>query len=216
MPLLLLDLDDTLVSRQRVFAGWAFEFAQAFRGEADLVEWLIQEDAGGNRLRTDFWAAISARLSLQESPSQLAAAWPATFGSRYSLDDQTRSAMDRARAAGWKLGLVTNGGAAAQEAKIQATGLRDLLDTICISEIERVSKPDPLMFVRAAQRCGVPLAGGWMIGDNPITDITGSHAAGLSSGWVSGADEDWPAQLPPPTLRFTTVAEAITTVINLE
>lgn len=209
MALLLLDLDDTLVSRRKVFMSWARDYAAQYPNDPDLPSWLAEQDADGLRSRQDFWQDVRDRLELTQPVSVLRDQWPAVFGARYRLDPSTRLALTRARAAGWRIGVVTNGGVAGQEAKIAATGLSALVDGICISDREGVAKPDHRIFERAAALCECTLSDGWMIGDNPELDIQGAHGAGLRSVWIAPRGREWPAELPPPTLRAPTVSEAV-------
>jgi putative hydrolase of the HAD superfamily len=50
--------------------------------------------------------------------------------------------------------------------------------------------------------------GGWMVGDNPVTDIVGASAAGLSTAWVAGACE-WTDGLHEPHVVVSSAVEAI-------
>ena len=79
-----------------------------------------------------------------------------------------------------KIGIITNGGIAAQESKIHRLGLAPLMDTVLISEREGVRKPDAAIFERALVRLGVDAASAWFVG---ITTHTGAHEAGLTAVW---------------------------------
>ncbi|MEV7913960.1 HAD family hydrolase [Streptomyces griseus] len=92
------------------------------------------------------------------------------------------------RASGWMLGIAANGAIATQKAKLRATGLVPPFDAVTISEAVGPRKPQRALFEAAAAACGVPLtAGGWIVGDNPDTDMAGARAAGLRTVWVAGA-----------------------------
>ncbi|MFF3852896.1 HAD family hydrolase [Micromonospora sp. NPDC002575] len=65
------------------------------------------------------------------------------------------------------------------------------------------------IFEAAAHGCGLDLrAGGWAIGDNPVLDVEGGRAAGLSTAWVSRG-KDWPAELAPPDRTVPDVVAAV-------
>lgn len=49
----------------------------------------------------------------------------------------------------------------------RAAGLDELVDAVCISGAVGVREPERRIFEPAAERAGVPLEDGWMIGDNP-------------------------------------------------
>jgi len=72
-------------------------------------------------------------------------------------------------------------------------------------------KPDPGIFHVAAARCGQPLIGGWMTGDNPDTDITGAHGVGLRTLWIA-AGRTWTHDAPPAE---HSVDNALAAIIHL-
>jgi len=73
---------------------------------------------------------------------------------------------------------------ATQQAVLDHTGLTEHIDGWCISEAERVRKPNSEIFWRAARRCGGDTARGWMVGDHPAADIEGGRQAGLRTIWI--------------------------------
>ncbi|WP_141726167.1 HAD family hydrolase, partial [Actinacidiphila rubida] len=102
------------------------------------------------------------------------------------------------RAAGWRVGVATNGGADIQWAKLRATGIADHVDGAFVSGEADALKPEVRHFALAAARCGAALGdGGWMVGDNPVNDIGGGHSAGLRTVWVDNG-RPWAPQAPEP------------------
>jgi putative hydrolase of the HAD superfamily len=94
-------------------------------------------------------------------------------------------------AAGWRVGIVTNGMADNQLGKLHRTGLANAVDGYAVSGVEGIRKPETGLFEIAAQRCGTSLAaGGWMVGDNLIADIEGAQTAGLRTIWIDRGT--WP------------------------
>ena len=63
VPLLLCDLDDTLVDRGRIFDTWSTGFAVRNGLNEDLA-WLADLDGGGLTPREDFWAAVKVASAL--------------------------------------------------------------------------------------------------------------------------------------------------------
>ncbi|MEV6160242.1 HAD family hydrolase [Nonomuraea sp. NPDC052129] len=95
------------------------------------------------------------------------------------------------RAAGWRVGIVTNGIADNQLGKLRRTGLANAVDGYAVSGVEGIRKPETGLFEITAQRCGTSLAkGGWMVGDNLIADIQGAQTAGLCTIWIDRGT--WP------------------------
>ncbi|WP_374225189.1 HAD family hydrolase [Streptomyces sp. ISL-98] len=89
-----------------------------------------------------------------------------------------------------------------------------LLDAVCISEEVGARKPSVAIFNVAAVRCGVRLAeGGWMVGDNPKTDVEGGRSAGLRTAWIS-AGRRWPTDARSPDLRAADVSAAIGSLLE--
>ncbi len=184
VPFLLLDLDNTLVDRERTFMEWADTFVRLNDLSPSEVQWLVQIDDAGMAPRETFWQRVKERLDLAEPLTQLVAQWGVEFPALYRCDETTATALREARAAGWALAIVTNGDAAIQARKIAAAGLDDLVDAVCVSGAEGLRKPDPRLFIRAAERTGDRSGQGWMVGDDPESDIGGGRAAGLRTVWV--------------------------------
>jgi putative hydrolase of the HAD superfamily len=79
--------------------------------------------------------------------------------------------------------VITNGPTAWQTRKLDALGIASRFDTILISEAEGIQKPDPRIFARALDRCGVAASDAMFVGDHPHADIDGAVAAGLRPVW---------------------------------
>lgn len=92
--------------------------------------------------------------------------------------------------------------------KIEATGLAAYFDSITVSSVVGIRKPDVGIFRAAAIAAGTSLDGGWVIGDSPEADIQGAARSQLSSVWLHRGRE-WPAVAYSPTARATTFAEAV-------
>lgn len=84
---------------------------------------------------------------------------------------------------GYKLGLITNGYGAFQTKNIEALGIMAYLDTILVSEIEGLRKPDPAIFHRALDRLGVQPSEAAYIGDHPYNDVWASRSVGMRGIW---------------------------------
>lgn len=115
------------------------------------------------------------------------------------------------RKSGWRLGVVTNGRSDNQLGKLRRTALLDLFDCCCVSEDVGVRKPDPAIFALARSRCG---ANGdtncWVLGDDPELDISGGHASGMRTIWVSHG-RPWTHAYRPDHIAITP-AEALATL----
>ncbi len=85
------------------------------------------------------------------------------------------------REAGVKTCILTNGNVRVQNAKIDALGIRGLLDTIVISEDVGLRKPDPAIFALTLTELGVDAPSTLFVGDNPEVDVVGAANAGLAN-----------------------------------
>lgn len=174
--LLLVDLDDTLVERSAAFGAWAYDFAVE-HGRPEDAEWMVASDRRGLRPRPELAAMIAERLG-HADVAELLGTLRRGLVDPMSLAPATAAALRTARAAGWSIVIVTNGTEAQQTAKIGHLGLDHLVDGWVISEAAGVRKPDPEIFALAAARAGMPLDGGWMVGDSASADIAGGAAVG--------------------------------------
>ena len=135
-----------------------------------------------------------------------------------ALQDRTRSPLHtvllpgtaeglaRLRAAGWLVGAVTNGDSLMQNRKLDASGLRPLLDTALVSGDEGVRMSDPELFRRAAARLGVDPARCVFVGDHPMNGMEGAAAAGMRPVFMEAG-----GVFPPPrgVERVSCMAELV-------
>jgi len=213
MPLLLLDLDNTLVDRAAAFREWAEAFTRGHGAQPSEIEWLILSDRDGLEGRAEFSRMIAARFGLGAAETT-AVDQDLLLGmvDHMRPDSCVLQALDRARAHGWTAVVVSNGTVAQQERKLEQTGLSDHLDGWVISESAGVAKPDPLIFRMAAEGAGLTLDGAWMIGDSVEADIGGAHRLGLPSVWLSRF-RSWPIGSYAPTITAESCLDAIDAVI---
>ncbi|MPY63047.1 HAD family hydrolase [Streptomyces spongiae] len=208
MPLLLLDLDNTLVDRDAAFRAAVADFlAEHGLADSDLM-WVMRIDASGYTARHEVAAALTARYGDAVPATAIRALLDNGAASRVLLAPSSREALGRAQAAGWTCVIVTNGRTAQQETKIRGTGLDQLVKGWVISEGVGHKKPDPEIFQAAAATVGASLTGAWVIGDSPHADIAGAHALSLRSVWVTGG-RPWAQDSYRPTHMAPDVASAI-------
>lgn len=194
--LALFDLDDTLCDRAAAFERWAHGFRDTHRLAADAVPWLIETDRRGLLPRPEFMTAARSHFGLDVAVDELVAAYVPRYVTQYRVEPAVLDGIAQLRSEDWTVGIVTNG-PASQGEKLRITGLDRAVDGYVVSLVEGFNKPDPEIFRRAADCCGVPLEGAWMVGDNPVADIGGAKLAGLQSIWIH-LDREWiePAYRP--------------------
>lgn len=207
MPLLLCDLDDTLVDRQETFRRWAAEVARHPCADEGFLDWLVAEDRRGYRPREELMAALKARLGLVRSVEDLVSEFRRVFPEMFHCEPPVLEALRLAREAGWRIAIVTNG-LPTQLRKVQASGLEPYVDAVCVSEMEGCRKPDPRILHIAAEKCTMTLHDAWLVGDDAAADIGAAHAAQISSVWLRHGRQ-WPVAEYRPTRVADTTAAAI-------
>lgn len=204
------DLDGTLFDRDSAVRELAHAQHRTFAAELGgvraerFVERLLELDEHGHGDKRNVYGMLVRELGLdpalghrllehfRDAHSQ--------FGKAFDDALPTLAAL---RARGIAVGLVTNGRVDTQQGKVRRLGLEPYLDVTLISEREGLRKPDRRLFELALARLGVPAAQAWHVGDHPMADVTGAHAAGLIAVWRYVPY--WPE---PATRAFTIFALA--------
>jgi HAD superfamily hydrolase (TIGR01549 family) len=209
MPLVIFDLDNTLIDRDGAFRRWA----AAFVSDPAEQAWLVEVDGGGFVPRPEFMARVRERYRLDEPLERLLDRYRERMVALTTPYPETRATLDRLRGKGWRVAIATNGETAHQRAKIELAGLREAVDAIAVSGEVGADKPDRRMFEAAADRCGARLAdGGWMVGDCPTRDIAGGRAVGLRTIWMRHG-RTWDSTAPPPDATVDHVHQAVEVVL---
>jgi putative hydrolase of the HAD superfamily len=151
VPLLLVDLDNTLIDREGAFARWAREFAAARAGTEADAQWLVAADKDGLESRERLAAMIGERFGLDgRAEAGLVAELRGGLVRQIIPDAAVIGALRDARVAGWVPFIVTNGTVEQQERKLRHTGLDREVAGWVISEEAGLRKPDPAIFRFAA------------------------------------------------------------------
>jgi putative hydrolase of the HAD superfamily len=217
MPLLMLDLDNTLIDRDAAFRAAAGAFLAERALPATDLTWLTTLDASGYTPREEVARVMIERYDGSGGSSEygtegLGAAVHALLdggaADRVTLAEATRDALREAVSAGWNCVIVSNGRVAQQETKIRRTGLDRLVQGWVISEAVGHKKPAPEIFHAAADFVGASLNDAWMIGDSAHADVLGASGVGVPSVWVSGG-RSWTEAAYGPTRIAPDTATAV-------
>ena len=196
-PVLLLDLDNTLIDRDAAFRRYMADFlarhAAAFAGQnrqdsqdkndrppvmQEVMQDIIALDAHGRTPRAQFCSALLQRYpALPFTPDSL---W---HDHQRILDHFEYSAaipaMLQRLATRYRLGLISHGSGPMQRRKLRDAGIESLFALVLISGEAGVAKPQAEIFQRALSFFHADTA--TMVGDDPHNDIRPAHALGLAT-----------------------------------
>jgi putative hydrolase of the HAD superfamily len=209
---LLLDLDDTLLDYSGgVDDCWqrACADAAAMVAQGPLIAALTQtrrsfwsDPEHNRRQRVDMlraWTSIAtAALERCGGDPRLGAAIAEAFAARrravMRLFPDARRFLTVLRDRGLPLGLVTNGDAREQRAKIERHDLAPFFGAIVIEGEFGAGKPDAAVYETALAALGVaPGPDAWMLGDHLEFDVAGPQRLGLRAAWLDRPGTGVPA-----------------------
>ncbi|WIG19273.1 HAD family hydrolase [Kocuria rosea] len=199
----MLDLDNTLVDRRGAFTTWARDFVAGLDGDARDLEWLIAVDQDGYQPRAELAALMSERFHLNTPVPDLVDSLRHGLLERIEAYPGVLEALEILVEKGAALVVVTNGNVAQQMHKLRRTGLLRYSPHPVISEALGAKKPHRLLFDTALSQAGHRPEQSWMVGDHPVTDMTGAHQVGIRTGWVSH-HQLWPHPWVPDVIGPTT------------
>jgi putative hydrolase of the HAD superfamily len=177
-----------------------------FHGDEDylrhLREWVP-------RFRSEVWQrALGAEGGKDDA---LAAELGELFARRRrELQDPLPGAeeiLQRLRAAGVRIGLLTNGAPDLQREKIEASGLGLFFDAAVVSGEIGTGKPDPAIFHHLTGKLGTAPSESLMVGNSLARDIAGAKRAGMPSCWLALEGEDEPPGPAEPDYTINSLGE---------
>lgn len=129
-----------------------------------------------------------------------------------SVPPEVPAALGRARAAGIRLGVVSN-----SEGRLQSVferiGVLDWFEVVVDSHLEGVAKPDPRIFQIALERMGgIAPENAIYAGDLPEIDLVGANAAGMHAALVDTIDN---YKARPDLPRVNSVAQLVDELLAL-
>ncbi len=207
--LLLFDLDDTLcdyASARDVRLRRAFEAALRTTlpdHGIDMAQ-LVAESVATHPHGADHFGELLQAYGISDADvAATAATWYRTnrfhglelFPDAVPVLDVLRAALPQPHG---RIGLITNGPAEVQRAKIELLQVARHVDFIIISGEFGVWKPDPAIFAEALRLGEATAADAVFIGDSVEHDMAGARAAGIRSIWVNRGNRSWTDAAPPP------------------
>jgi putative hydrolase of the HAD superfamily len=207
----LLDLDDTILDdsgqRERCWRRACSEFASGSDVERLLVEinrvreFFWNDEDRHRRWRMDMPAAQREIGKQAAVAAGLSEAAGESVGSLYfKLREELRRPFDGAvetlvelRTRHLRLGLITNGAAVVQRAKLDRFDLLQFFEYVGIEGERGVGKPDRGAFETALTQLRCTATETWMVGDSLDWDVLPAHELGMVTVWVDRTGVGVPA-----------------------
>ncbi|MEK4666856.1 HAD family hydrolase [Niallia sp. FSL R7-0271] len=190
----LFDLDGTLLNRDESvlrFADRQYERLKKWTGHIPkdtYINRFIVLDAKGYVWKDKVYRQLVEEFCLTGITSQeLLQDYLDEFSYSCVPFPNVKEMLEELAAAGYRLGIITNGFGKFQMGNIEALRIRGYFDAILISEWEGVRKPDPAIFLRALQRMDTASNQSIFVGDHPQNDIAAASHVGMVSVWKENA-----------------------------
>jgi len=179
--MVLIDVDGTMVDSVPDLAYCVDEMMKQLglpvHGEAKVREWV------GNGVEKLTIRALIGKLEGEPDPVLFEKAYPIFLDlyadntcKRSSLYPGVREGLDYLKAAGYKLGCVTNKAEAFTVPLLKELGLYDDFAIVISGDTLAKKKPDPLPLLHAAEFFGVKPEESMMLGDS-VSDVKAARAA---------------------------------------
>ncbi len=195
--MILIDVDGTLVDSVPDLAfcvdSMMTQLGLEPRGEERVRDWV------GNGVERLVRRALVGQLKGEPDEADFARAYPVFLAlyaentsKRSTLYPGVRAAVDGLKAAGYKLGCVTNKAAQFTEPLLKDLGVYDDFSIVISGDTLAEKKPDPAPLLHAAEFFGCDPGNALMIGDS-VSDVAAARAAGfqivcMSYGYNHGVD----------------------------
>jgi putative hydrolase of the HAD superfamily len=199
---IIFDLDDTLYpERSYAFSGFdevARAFAVRLNASFDLVPRMRDLFDTPQRGRVfDVIVQEAGRADAAQLVTEMIDVYR-RHHPRITPYPDAAAALDRCRDR-YRLGLLSDGHLAAQEAKIDALGIRDRFDAIVLTDRwgREFWKPHPRGYQEITRRLNVPAAQCTYVSDNPAKDFLAPNHLGWLTVRVRRPDGVYAGEQPP-------------------
>ena len=217
-PAIIFDMDDTILSddeaAEKCWRQVCYDFAHRITAcpPEELVS-VIREirrwywadpdrvrDAGIDlrKARREILSIAFDRQGLVDDPlkEEMADVYMGLKADAVHLVPGALDTLQSLKGQGIRLGLITNGDAQGQRAKVVKAGLEPYFGSVLIAGEFGAAKPDPRVFFHTLDRLRVEPHEAWMVGDNLYADVGGAQAVGIHGIWVDWRGNGLPDNSP--------------------
>ncbi len=148
------------------------------RYREDDTFWTNEDEA--SQVWVGMYALLCRKLGIEEDAEAIARRVYEEFGDpgRWRPYGDVLPAMERLRAGGLKLGIISNWDSRLS-GLIEGLGIAPYLETVVSSAEVGLHKPDPRIFELACSRLGLPPHACAHVGDHHYADVIGADAVGM-------------------------------------
>lgn len=195
------DLDDTLFNRKaaqlQIFEAFKSKYADLFSGiEDSMVATAFFEadrlsaehfivDGGPDSIRINRFKFFLYMLNLEDDFAEEMTALYLNLYSQADAEIPGAREVVAVLSKSYRLGVVSNGLADAQYRKLEKLGLKDKFASILISEEIGLQKPEPQIFLKAAERLSVNAGECLSVGNSYNGDVIGAKNAEMKACWYN-------------------------------
>lgn len=160
---------------------------QAYNNYLNKV--ITYEEADVRKIRL-FFAAFDLTEPGLDEVREFRDAYKAVYRANRRAIPGSIETLAQLREHGYRIAIITNGQVEDQAAKVEAIGIRHLIERIITSEEAGYRKPDPRIFQYAIKQLGASLHTAYVVGDSADSDIKGALDAQLATIMYSPTAQD--------------------------
>jgi putative hydrolase of the HAD superfamily len=104
----------------------------------------------------------------------------------------------------YRLFTASNG-----NADLGRIGLSHLFERSVAARQVGVLKPAPAVFLKVLEGTGLAAGEVMYVGDDPLLDVEGARAVGMSTAWMNRTGAAWPDDIEPATHSVTSLTDLV-------
>ncbi len=173
------ELYDTLHRRARDYKRWSLETLRELTEEELWTRWMLPDRPAAE---------------IEPIAVQLNQLWRSAGGVRVVRPD-ARDVILKLDRRGYLIGLISNTTSRVDSPRLlRALGVADCFKIVLLSTVFGKRKPDPAIFLEAAQNLGVRPDRSTHVGDRPERDVAGARSAGFAAVALIRTPDDAPLE----------------------
>lgn len=161
--------------------------------------WLLKGPRYGARVI--YQLLLSGKIDDKKTAAEAARIYQKTNYGNLKLFGESESVL-RALKNRFPMGLLTNGPGEVQRRELSVLGIRHYFDHVFVAGEVGHSKPETVMFEKAAQAVGAEPEEIVFVGDSQTRDLIGGKKAGFVVVWVNRRRETLSEQTPKPDFEI--------------